>query len=93
MLLQHAFYEFCFNLRAMGRKRNFQKPLTIQELEKLAERFLESDDDLEELDEDNLSENVDNCLELAAQKFQDPVNYANLDIENTPIIFEHELDG
>ena len=92
-MLQHAFYDFCFNLRAMDRKRDFRKPLTIQELEKLAERFLESDDDLEELDEDNLSENVDNCLELAAQKFQDPVDYANLDIENTPIIFEHELDG
>ena len=30
---------------------------------------------------------------MAAQKFQDPVDYANLDIENTPIIFEHELDG
>ena len=42
---------------------------------------------------DNLSENIDNCLELAAQKFQDSVDYANLDIENTPIIFEHELDG
>ena len=53
----------------------------------MAERFLESDDDLEELDEDNLSENVDNCLELAAQKFQDPVDYANLNIENTQIIF------
>lgn len=57
-----------FNFSAMEKKFNFRKPLTQAELEKLADHFLESDDDLQDSDEENESENVDSCMELAAGK-------------------------
>lgn len=93
-----------YNLARFQKKRSKYATTTFYfynftqaELKKLTEHFLESDDDLQEWDEENLSENVDACIELPAQKFQEPFDLANLDLDiainNIPIIFYHELDG
>ncbi|XP_074042833.1 uncharacterized protein [Leptinotarsa decemlineata] len=86
-------YSFFFSFySAMDRNPCLRKCLTEKELQKLAENFYESEDDLQDLEEENFPENIEDCINLASQKFQNPVDFSDLDIENIPIIFDHELD-